>query len=305
LDERDRQDSAAATPAKADRVDSPAASLYVVATPIGHLRDITLRALDVLAAVPAIYAEDTRVSSALLAHHGIATRPRSLNAHNEAARAAEVIGALSRGEAVAIVSDAGTPAISDPGARVVRAVRNAGYRVVPVPGPSAMAAALSAGGLVASQFHFAGFLPAKAGERDARLAALAGIDAAIVIYEAPHRIADSIAAIAAAFDPARTLVVARELTKAFETIASMPLADAPAWLAADADRRRGEFVLIVDAPLRGAAPDAALAEALRWIDALAPEMAPARAAHVVARMTGAPRDALYAHALARKRPPVA
>jgi len=162
-------------------------------------------------------------------------------------------------------------------------------------------AALSAAGLAAAQFHFAGFLPAKAGERDARLAALARIDAAIVIYEAPHRIADTVAALAAALDPARTLVVARELTKAFETIAAMPVGEAPAWLAADPDRRRGEFVLIVDAPVSTDAPDAALGDALRWIDALAPEMAPARAAHVVARMTGAPRDALYAHALGRKR----
>jgi 16S rRNA (cytidine1402-2'-O)-methyltransferase len=274
----------------------------VVATPIGHLRDITLRALDVLAAVPAIYAEDTRVSSTLLAHHGIATRPRSLNAHNEAARAAEVIGALARGEDVAIVTDAGTPAISDPGARVVRAARDAGHRVVPVPGPSAMAAALSAGGLAATQFHFAGFLPVKAGERDLRLAALASLGAAIVIYEAPHRIRETVAAIAATFDPSRTLVIARELTKAFESIASMPVADAPAWLGAHPDRRRGEFVLIVDAPSPAAAPSPALDEALRWIDALAPEMAPARAAHVVAKMTGAPRDALYAHALARKTP---
>jgi 16S rRNA (cytidine1402-2'-O)-methyltransferase len=301
LDERDRQDSAAHTSATAGRAGVRAASLYVVATPIGHLRDITLRALDVLASAAVVYAEDTRVSSALLAHYGIARRPRSLNAHNETARTGEVIGALARGEDVAIVTDAGTPAISAPGARLVRAVRDAGHRVVPIPGPSAIVAALSAAGLAAAQFHFAGFLPAKAGERDARLAALARIDAAIVIYEAPHRIADTVAALAAALDPARTLVVARELTKAFETIAAMPVGEAPAWLAADPDRRRGEFVLIVDAPVSTDAPDAALGDALRWIDALAPEMAPARAAHVVARMTGAPRDALYAHALGRKR----
>jgi len=279
-----------------------APSLYVVATPLGHLRDITLRALDVLASVSAIYAEDTRVSATLLAHYGIATRPRALHAHNEAARAADVVAALAQGRSVALITDAGTPAISDPGARVVAAVREAGHRVVPIPGPSALVTALSAAGIGAAHFFFAGFLPAKAGERDALLATLADLPAALVFYEAPHRVARTIDALAAALDGTRTLVVARELTKAFETIAAMPLADAAAWLAGDPNRCRGEFVLVVDAPVaaRGAVDDAAVAAALRWMDALAAELPPARAAHVVARVTGVARDALYAHATARK-----
>ncbi len=279
-----------------------APSLYVVATPLGHLRDITLRALDVLASVSAIYAEDTRVSATLLAHYGIATRPRALHAHNEAARAADVVAALAQGRSVALITDAGTPAISDPGARVVGAVREAGHRVVPIPGPSALVTALSAAGIGATHFFFAGFLPARAGERDALLATLALLPAALVFYEAPHRVARTIDALAAALDGARTLVVARELTKAFETIAAMPLADAAAWLAGDPNRSRGEFVLVVDAPVAARAPvdDASLAAALRWMDALAAELPPARAAHVVARVTGVARDALYAHATARK-----
>ncbi|MFI4904035.1 MAG: 16S rRNA (cytidine(1402)-2'-O)-methyltransferase [Burkholderiales bacterium] len=282
-----------------------APSLYVVATPLGHLRDITLRALDVLASVTAIYAEDTRVSATLLTRYGIATRPRALHAHNEAARAADVVTALAQGRSVALITDAGTPAISDPGARVVRAVRDAGHAVVPIPGPSALVAALSAAGIGATHFFFAGFLPAKAGERDALLATLADLPAALVFYEAPHRVARTVDALAAVLDGARTLVVARELTKTFETITSMPLADAAAWLAQDPQRRRGEFVLVVDAPpdARGPVDDASLASALRWMDALAAELPPARAAHVVARMTGVARDALYAHATARRTSP--
>jgi 16S rRNA (cytidine1402-2'-O)-methyltransferase len=301
LDERET--GSAAT--MAGREVALAPSLYVVATPLGHLRDITLRALDVLASASAIYAEDTRVSATLLAHYGIATRPRALHAHNEAARAADVVAALAQGRSVALITDAGTPAISDPGARVVRAVREAGHPVVPVPGPSALVAALSAAGIGATHFFFAGFLPARAGERDALLAMLAGLPAALVFYEAPHRVARTVDALAAALGGTRTLVVARELTKTFETIASMPLAGAAAWLADDSHRRRGEFVLVVDAPADAPGPvdDASLAAALRWMDALAAELPPGRAAHVVARVTGVARDSLYAYATARKAPP--
>ncbi|MEP7061179.1 MAG: 16S rRNA (cytidine(1402)-2'-O)-methyltransferase [Betaproteobacteria bacterium] len=277
-----------------------AATLYVVATPLGHLRDITLRAIDVLSAVDLIYAEDTRVSVVLLARHGVTTRPQALHAHNEARRASDVIAALAAGRSVAMITDAGTPAISDPGARVVRAVRDAGFRVVPVPGPSAVAAALSAAGIGSHHFLFAGFLPTKAGERAALLRSLSTLDAALVFYEAPHRVVKAVDALLEALGGQRMLVVARELTKTFETIAAMPLADAPAWLAVDANRQRGEFVLIVDAPAAATAEDSLTTDARRWIDALVGEMPPSRAAHVVAAMTGAPRDALYQYAMARK-----
>lgn len=277
-------------------------ALYVVATPLGNLRDVTLRALDVLATVDAIAAEDTRISARLLARYGIAARPMSLHTHNEAARAEAIVGRLSRGESVALVSDAGTPAVSDPGARLVRAVRDAGFDVVPVPGPSAVIAAVSAAGLVAESFVFAGFAPSQSKARVAFLAALAEIPAAIVLYEAPHRVRDTVAALVAALGGERTLVVAREITKAFETIASMPLADAPAWLEGDANRERGEFVLIVDAPPAASAPVAALdADGERWLAALLAELPPARAARVVAAVTGVARDAVYERALALKQ----
>ncbi len=278
-----------------------AATLYVVATPLGHLRDITLRALDVLGAVDLIFAEDTRVSAVLLTRHGIATRPQALHAHNEARRATGVVAALAAGKSVALISDAGTPAVSDPGSRVVKAVRDAGYAVVPVPGPSALVAAISAAGLAATRFMFVGFLPAQAGARDALLQTLSRIDAALVFYEAPHRIGKTLAALAKALAADRMLVVARELTKTFETIATMPLAEGAAWLAQDANRERGEFVLIVDAPTARTDDPAAPAEAERWITALLAEMPPSRAAHVVAHMTGVPRDALYRFAMAQKK----
>jgi len=278
-------------------------ALYVVATPLGNLRDLTLRALDVLATADVIAAEDTRTTGNLLRHYGIVAQTLSLHAHNEDARARTIVARLAEGKSVALVSDAGTPGISDPGARTVRAVRAAGYPVIPIPGPSAVAAAVSAAGLVADAFLFAGFLPPQAKARRERLQALAQLPAALVFHEAPHRIRDTVDDLRAAFGDARVLVVARELTKTFETIASMPLADAPAWFAGDPNRERGEFVLIVDAPLPAAAGEAALdPEALRWLVALLEELPPARAARIVASVTGAPRAGVYARALALKPP---
>ncbi|MFO1323044.1 MAG: 16S rRNA (cytidine(1402)-2'-O)-methyltransferase [Burkholderiales bacterium] len=270
----------------------------MVATPLGNLRDVTLRALDVLATVDVVAAEDTRTTANLLRHYGIATRMRSLHAHNETQRAREVTGLLAAGKSVALVSDAGTPAISDPGARLVRAVRDAGVAIVPVPGASAVATAVSAAGLVADAFVFAGFLPQQAKARGALLGSLAALPAALVFYEAPHRVRATVADLASRLGGGRTLIVARELTKAFETIAQVSLADAPAWFAADANRERGEFVLIVDA-----APPAERAAALdadgeRWLVALLAELPPARAARVVAAVTGVARDVVYARALA-------
>ena len=221
-------------------------SLYVVATPVGNLRDVTLRALDILGSVDVVAAEDTRTTTNLLRHHGITARALSLHAHNEAQRVAAICDLLAAGQSVALVSDAGTPAISDPGARLTRGVREAGHRVVPIPGPCAVVAAVSAAALVSESFLFAGFLPVQSKSRRQRLAELAPLRAALVFYEAPHRVRATIDDLNAALDPTRSLVIARELTKVFETIARMPLAEAPAWMDADANRVRGEFVLIVD-----------------------------------------------------------
>jgi 16S rRNA (cytidine1402-2'-O)-methyltransferase len=277
-------------------------SLYVVATPLGNLRDLTLRALDVLATASVIAAEDTRVTATLLRRYGIATKMHSLHAHNEASRVEPLIAMLAAGESVALVSDAGTPAISDPGARVVRAVREAGYPVIPLPGPSALAAAVSAAGLDAEAFAFLGFLPLKPKARRERLAAFADLPAAIVLYEAPHRVRATVADLAAALGGDRALVVGRELTKAFETITRIPLGKADAWFAEDPNRERGEFVLIVDVmPAAPRVADEALSpDAERWLVALLEELPPARAARVVAAVVGIRRETVYARALVLK-----
>lgn len=276
-------------------------TLYVVATPLGNLRDVTLRALDVLATADVVAAEDTRNTATLLRHYGIATRVVSVHAHNEARRAGDIVERLARGGSVALVSDAGTPAISDPGARVVAAVRDAGHAVVPLPGPSALTAAVSAAGLAATAFLFAGFPPAQAKARAAWLAALARVPAAVVLYEAPHRVRATVDDLLAVFGSERALVVARELTKVFETIVRMPLADAPAWFGQDPDRARGELVLVLDAPVEREEEPVLSADAERWLAAMLDELPPARAARVAAAVTGVARDVVYARALALKR----
>jgi 16S rRNA (cytidine1402-2'-O)-methyltransferase len=278
------------------------ASLYVVATPLGNARDLTLRALDILRTADLIAAEDTRVTAPFLRRHGIAGKLVSMHAHNEARRAETIVAALNAGKSVALVSDAGTPAISDPGARLVRAVSDAGYRVVPIPGPSAVAAAVSVAGLDVDGFVFLGFLPTTTKARRERIATVAALPLALVIYEAPHRVRATVAELAQTIPGPRTLVVARELTKAFETIARIPLAEAATWLDADPNRQRGELVLIVDAPQTSGAKTAALPlDADRWLRALLDELPPARAARVAASVTGVSRDELYARALALKR----
>ena len=276
------------------------ATLYVVATPIGNLRDVTLRALDILRSADVILAEDTRVTATLLARYGIATRPRALHRHNEAREVERTRADIAAGRSVALVSDAGTPAISDPGARLVRAIAADGCRVVPLPGASAVAAAVSAAGLDAESFVFIGFLPQQAKARRAMLATFAPLPAALVFYEAPHRVADTLRELGQALEGPRMLTIARELTKAFETIARMPLADAPMWLAADANRSRGEFVLIVDAAPAQARAEAISTEASALLEALLTELPPSRAARVAAKLTGLPRDLLYEHALTLK-----
>ena len=274
-------------------------SLYVVATPLGHARDVTLRALDILRTVDTIAAEDTRRTLPLLRRYGIVTKPISLHAHNEARRAASIVEALAAGRSVAIVTDAGTPAISDPGARLVRAVHEAHYNVVPIPGPSAVVTAVSAAGLEAERFLFIGFLPTSAKSRRELVDGVASLPFALVLYEAPHRVRETVELLSTSLGP-RTLVVARELTKVFETLVRMPLAEARAWFDADANRQRGEFVLIVDAPSADAKPSLLPGDADRWLAELVRELPPARAARVVANVTGIARDQLYARAIALK-----
>ena len=286
--------------------DDTTAALYVVATPLGNLDDITLRALALLRAADAIACEDTRHTRLLLDRHGIRApllavfEGRALLAvheHNEAAAAARLVELLGAGKRVALVSDAGTPGISDPGARAVAAVRAAGFNVVPLPGPCAAIAALSAAGLADARFLFVGFLPAKSAARQAEIRRLAEVPTALVFYEAPHRIEETVADLVAVLEPQRTLVVARELTKLFEQIAAMPLAQGPAWFAADTNRCRGEFVLIVSA----APPREGLdAETERVLGLLLAELPVKQAAKLGAAITGAAKNELYQRALELK-----
>jgi 16S rRNA (cytidine1402-2'-O)-methyltransferase len=273
----------------------------VVATPVGNLRDMTLRALDILQSVDVIAAEDTRVTGVLLRHYGIAARPLALHEHNELARAEEIVTMLNAGRSVALVSDAGTPGVSDPGARLVRRVRDAGLPVVPIPGASAAIAAFSSGGLVADRFVFLGFLPAAAKAQRELLAAVAHLPFALVVFEAPHRVRATVAHLGEALGGDRTLVIAREITKKFETIVRMTLAEGPGWVAADPNHAKGEFVLLIDAPLRADdAMEGRQCDTRRLLAALVAELPPARAARVAAAATGISREALYAQALALK-----
>jgi len=279
----------------------PAASLYVVATPIGNLADIGLRAVHVLARVDALACEDTRVSAALLRHLGLDKPLIALHRHNESQAGARVLRRLAEGQRVAYVSDAGTPAVSDPGAALVRMAAAAGYRVLPIPGASSALAALSvAGDTAAGGFVFRGFLPQRGADRTAALRRCIDEPMAQVLFEAPHRIAALAAALAAAA-PQRVLSVCRELTKQFETVHTLAAAELPAWLAADAMRQRGEFVLVLHA---GAEP-AAAAEALppaaaQTLAVLLRELPLKQAVSLAAELSGEPRNALYAHALRLK-----
>lgn len=272
-------------------------ALYVVATPLGNLDDITLRALETLRGAELIACEDTRHTRHLLDRHGIRAQLLAVHEHNESAAAEKLVAALREGRRVALVSDAGTPGISDPGARAVAAVRAAGFAVVPLPGPSAAVTALSASGLADARFLFAGFLPTKATARRAAIEELSAVPAALVFYEAPHRIEETVADLAALLEPGRTLVVARELTKLFEQIVAMPVAEGPAWLAGDANRRRGEFVLVVSGPPPREGLDAATERVLK---ALLAELPVKQAAKLAAEITGAAKNDLYRRALELK-----
>jgi 16S rRNA (cytidine1402-2'-O)-methyltransferase len=277
-------------------------TLYALATPLGNLRDITLRALDILGSADLILTEDTRISAKLLSHYGIKAPLRALHQHNERKSASTVISLLQQNHSIALISDAGTPAVSDPGARLVAAVRAAALPVVPIPGPCALIAAISAAGLNAEHFYFAGFLPVPTKVRRAQLAQLQmlrELNAALVFYEAPHRVRQTFRDLTQTFQEPRDLIIARELTKTFETIQRIPLANAIAWLDAHPDTERGELVLIIDTPaagLKNAAPrDTAADDATlnRWLPALLEELPPARAARVAALATGLPRSMIY------------
>ena len=269
----------------------PAATLHVVATPIGNLGDLSPRAREVLADVAAVCAEDTRRSGQLLAHFGIDTPLLALHEHNEQQLAERLVARLLAGESLALVSAAGTPLVSDPGYRLVRAARAAGIRVSPVPGPSALIAALSVAGLPSDRFAFEGFLPAKASARRERLGELAGEARTLVFYESSHRIDESLADLRVAFGDGRPAVLARELTKLFETVLDGSLADLHARVVADPDQRKGEFVLVVQG--RGEDADATLVEGLRVYAILARHLPPSAAAKLAAEITGASRKALY------------
>jgi len=276
------------------------AALYVVATPIGNLLDITLRALEVLTAADVIAAEDKRNTAHLLTHHGIsAKRLIAVHQHNERGAAEKIIGMLQAGESVAFVSDAGTPAVSDPGVLLVQVVRAAGLRVIPIPGASAAMAALSAAGLSEPHFLFYGFLPNKSAARRAALQSLISYPCTLVFYEAPHRIVECVADISTMLGGDRQIVLAREITKLFETIHSCALSDAEAWLQSDSNRQRGEFVLLVS----GAVPQPGLAaETIGTLSKLLDELPLKQAVGLAAKITGGNRNELYQKALQIKSP---
>jgi 16S rRNA (cytidine1402-2'-O)-methyltransferase len=277
----------------------PASTLYVVATPIGNLADISLRALHVLGQVDAVACEDTRHTQQLLRAYGL-ERPGSqllaVHQHNEAEASQHVMARLAQGERVAYVSDAGTPAISDPGARLVAAVRQAGFRVLPLPGASSVTTALSASGMTGEDgFVFSGFLPSKSGERERAVQTLAQESRAVVLLEAPHRIEALAQALSVLGE--RRITVGRELTKQFEQIETLAAQDLPAWLAEKPDRQRGEFVLVLhDAPVAAAA-----GEGVRVLQILLPELPLKTAVKLAAEITGESKNELYDKALALKK----
>jgi 16S rRNA (cytidine1402-2'-O)-methyltransferase len=273
----------------------PPATLYVVATPVGNAADIGLRALHALAIADAVACEDTRNTSHLLSRYGLSKELIAAHEHNEREAAQKLIERLQAGQRIALVSDAGTPAVSDPGARIVDAVHEAGLRVMPLPGASAAVAALSVSGLVNDRFEFVGFLPSKPKQRETELTALRTNRATLVFYEAPHRIVETVEAIAAAFEPSRRIVFARELTKLFEQVHRCPLSEASSWLQADPNRQRGEFVLVVEGAPQ--ASNTQEADAERVLRILLAECPVKQAASLAAQITGQKKNALYERAL--------
>ncbi len=271
-------------------------TLYVVATPIGNLEDITLRALEVLKAVDVIAAEDTRHTSGLLLHYGIRKKMLAVHEHNEHQSAEQLLNRLRAGESVALVTDAGTPGISDPGAVVVDIVREAGLPVVPIPGASAVIAALSASGIRQNGFSFVGFLPASGSQRRKTLESLKEQTATLVFYEAPHRVVESVKDMATILGGERRITIARELTKTFETFHRCILNETVAWLEADPNQQRGEFVLLVESLPR--VEDTEISEDVeRVLKLLMAELPLKQAVKLAAEITGAKKNALYEHGL--------
>jgi 16S rRNA (cytidine1402-2'-O)-methyltransferase len=278
-------------------------ALYVVATPIGNLGDITHRALDTLRDVNVIAAEDTRMTKSLLSHFGISQRLIAVHDHNEVNAADGIVKLLGEGQSVALVTDAGTPAVSDPGARVVAAVQAAGFVVVPIPGASALVAALSASGEGEGGFLFHGFLPPKQGDRRRALAALKDAAYALVFYESPHRVVESVASLFAIFGETRELIICRELTKKFETIVRLKLIDAVTWLESHENNQRGEFVLVLSRPSTGAAIEAEMAQeqALeRMLKVLLEDLPLKQAVALAVKLTGEKKNLVYEMALRLK-----
>ncbi len=271
-------------------------TLYVVATPIGNLRDMSLRAIEVLKTVDCIAAEDTRHSMPLLQHFLITTRVISLHEHNERERSTQLLEALQRGESIALISDAGTPLISDPGYFLVREARECGIKVVPIPGPSAIIAALSVSGLPTDRFSFEGFLPAKSKQRVAQLNSLQHETRTMVFYEAPHRVLECLADMQSVFGMKRQAVIARELTKMFETIHNAPLDELLEWVKRDANQTRGEMVLVVaGAEAKLTEENLVLAENILQI--LLEELPLKQAVELAAKISGKRKNELYQLAL--------
>ncbi len=283
---------------RGDEVSIEAGILYVVATPIGNLGDLSPRAVEVLQKVDRIAAEDTRHSAALMRHFAIDTPMLSLHEHNERQKSQLLLERLQQGESIALISDAGTPLISDPGYVLVREAQVAGLRVVPIPGPSALIAALSASGLPTDRFCFEGFLAAKSGARRKQLAALREEPRTLAFYESPHRIVDTLTDMAEVFGVEREAVMARELTKTFETIRHAPLGALLSWVESDGNQQKGEFVLLV----RGAMSDSSEldSESRRIAGVLAEELPLKQAAALAARISGEKKNAIYKYLLACK-----
>jgi len=280
---------------------SPLGSLYVVATPIGNLDDISARALTILRNVALIAAEDTRHSARLMQHFGIGTPLTACHEHNERDQGGRFLARMLAGDDVALISDAGTPLISDPGYHLVRQARAAGIAVVPVPGACALIAALSAAGLPSDRFIFEGFLPAKSAGRRARLEQVKEESRTLIFYEAPHRILECLQDMQAVFGDERPALLARELTKTFETLKGMPLAELAAWVASDSNQQRGECVVLVAGWQAPEGEDAVSAEAVRVLNLLLAEMPLKRAAALAAEITGVRKNLLYQVALEQQK----
>lgn len=276
------------------------AALYIVPTPIGNLSDISQRAIDVLRQATLIAAEDTRHSQVLLSHLGISTPMVAHHEHSTAGALSKLLDRLRQGESVALISDAGTPLVSDPGYRLVREVQDAGLPVVPIPGPCSLITALCASGLPTNRFYFEGFLPAKSVQRRRRLEALAELEVTLIFLEAPHRVAETLQDMLAIFGSEREVTLARELTKSFETIRRLPLEKMWSWVTDDVNQQRGELVLLLGPPAKQSATTVTEG-ALRILRLLSEELPPRKASALTAEITGARARDLYNLLMLEKR----